>query len=137
MLITALALAAVLAPQTPPETEPSAVPVQAAAPPAPRPAIQHPSWRRIPDQARVQAAFARYPEGGTMRLSCTVAADGALQDCEPHLPAAGSEGAGRAAMSLIPMYRVDVNSVDLTRPNRMIFTIRWMSREDWAESESY
>lgn len=99
---------------------PPARPVEAVipAPPAPPkdPVIRSPTWLNKPG-AKEFARF--YPDsalrrdvGGLATLSCTVAANGTVRDCQVAGETPESEGFGQAALKLAPYFRMSPQTRD-------------------------
>jgi protein TonB len=100
----------------PPPTRPVETVVQDPTPPPQTPVIRSPTWLKKPG-AREFARF--YPDSALRRdvaglatLSCAVAANGAVHDCEVAGEAPSGEGFGAAALKLAPYFRMSPQTQD-------------------------
>ncbi len=71
--------------------------------------VTNPEWLRLPTAEQIEAAYPRQAirqglDGGSARMRCTVAVNGALTDCTVASESPAGSGFGAAALSLAPQF---------------------------------
>ena len=86
--------------------------------------VEMPRWANAPSADQTAAA---YPAGrdraGEVSLLCEVNNDGGLKNCETQSEAPMGMGFARAAKSLTPLFKADLNGLAGTNPSRLLITV--------------